>query len=41
MKKRDKNLETDSTVENKLMVTTGEVGGGIGEIGDEAYHYEH
>ena len=34
-KKRDAIQETDSTTENKPMVTRGEVGGGMSEIGDE------
>ena len=33
--KRETNQETDSIVANKVMVTRGEVGGGMGEIGDE------
>jgi len=32
--KREENQKTDSTIENKLMVTRGEVGRGMGEIGD-------
>ena len=34
-RERETNQETDSTIENKLMVTIGEVGGGMGEIGDK------
>ena len=30
-KKREENQETDSTMENKLMVTRREVGGGMGK----------
>ena len=33
-KKRETNQETNLTIESKLMVTTGEVDGGMGEIGD-------
>ena len=34
-KGRDTNQETALTIENKLMVTRGEVGGGTGEMCDE------
>ena len=33
-KKRDKSRNRLLTIENKLMVTRGEVGGGMGETGD-------
>ena len=32
--KKETNQKTDSTIENKLMVTRGEVGGGMGETGE-------
>ena len=34
-RKRDKQKTRHSTIENKLMVTRGAVGGGTGEIGKE------
>ena len=33
--KKETNQKVDSTVENKQMVTRGEMGEGIGEIGEE------
>lgn len=35
MKKRDETKNRLLTVENKLMLTKGEVGGAMGEMGDE------
>ena len=34
MEKREANQEIDSTIENKMIVSTGKMGGGMGEIGD-------